>query len=302
MAIKVDELVHFGNLDFLAKKAVEGFITGMHKSPYNGFSVEFSEHSQYNIGDSTRHIDWKVFGRTDKLYLKNYEDETNLRCQIVIDASSSMYYPKETNGKIKFACLAAASLCYLVQKQRDAVGYISFDSKVDTSTPLKSSKLHLHKIFMQLDTLMNRETFQKRTALVDTLHHVAYKMKRRGLIVIFSDLIENEQDWDLLFPALQHLKFQHHEIVIFQTTHHKTELDFQFEDKPHLFQDLESGKEIKLNPLQVRETYIKTAQAKQKELSLKCAQYKIDLIEVDIEKPIEQVLQGYVIKRSKMRR
>lgn len=301
MAIKIEDLVHFGNLDLLAKKAVEGFITGLHKSPYQGFSVEFAEHSQYNTGDSTRHIDWKVFGRTDKLYLKNYEDETNLRCQMIIDASSSMYYPRENFGKIKFACLAAASLCYLIQKQRDAVGFISFSSNMETSTPLKSSKLHLHKIFAQLENLMRKDQKQERTALVDTLHTVAYKMKRRGLIILFSDMLENEKDWNLIFPALQHLKFQKHEVVVFNLLHKKTELEFDFVDKPHIFKDLESGKELKINPMQVREQFMESVQKRQKELYLKCAQYKIDLVDVDIDQNIEQVLHGYMIKRSKMR-
>ena len=143
MAITIKDLAQFGNLEFLAKKAVEGFITGLHKSPYNGFSVEFSEHSQYNIGDSTRHIDWKVFGRTDKLYLKNYEDETNLRCQIIIDASSSMYYPESSKDKINFACLAAAAICHLNQKQRDAVGFMSFNTAIDISTPVSYTHLTL---------------------------------------------------------------------------------------------------------------------------------------------------------------
>lgn len=301
MSLKVEDLVHFGNLDFLAKKAVEGFITGLHKSPYNGFSVEFSEHSQYNTGDSTRHIDWKVYGRTDKLYLKNYEDETNLRCQIIIDSSSSMFYPKESRAKIKFSCMAAASLCYLIQKQRDAVGYIDFNTKIDTSTPLKSSKLHLHKIFMQLEELMNRDSNLAQTALVDTLHHVAYKLKKRALIIIFSDMLENTEHWNLLFPALQHLKFQKHEIVIFQTNHKTTELDFDFEDKPHIFKDLETGKEVKVNPNQIKEQYIENSQELQKEIYLKCAQYKIDLIQVDVDKPIDQILQSYLVKRNKMR-
>jgi uncharacterized protein (DUF58 family) len=300
MPIRVDDLVHFGNLDFLAKKAVEGFITGLHKSPYNGFSVEFAEHSQYNIGDSTRHIDWKVFGRTDKLYLKNYEDETNLRCQIVVDASSSMYYPTESKAKIKFSCLATASLCYLIQKQRDAVGYLSFSDQIETSTPLKSSKLHLYKIFSSLETLMNQESKLQKTSLIDALHTVAYKLKRRGLVIIFSDMIENSKDWEAIFPALQHLKFQKHEIVIFNTVHKKTELDFFFEDKPHIFKDLETGKELKVNPMQVREAYLENAEKRQKEIYLKCSQYKIDLIDVDVDKPIEQVLQGYMIKRSKL--
>ncbi len=301
MAVKIEDLVHFGNLDFLAKKAVEGFVTGLHKSPYNGFSVEFSEHNQYNTGDSTRHIDWKVFGRTDKLYLKNYEDETNLRCQIIIDASSSMYYPRNNFGKIKFSCLAAASLCYLIQKQRDAVGYISFSNEIETSTPLKSSKTHLHKIFMQLEHLMQKDTQNQSTGLVSVLHHVAYKLKRRNLIVLFSDMLENIQHWDLIFPALQHLKFQHHEIIIFHTIHKATEVNFTFEDKAHIFKDLESGKEVRLNPSQVREVFVENAKIKQKELYLKCAQYKIDLIEVDIDQPIDQILQGYMIKRRKMK-
>jgi uncharacterized protein (DUF58 family) len=221
---------------------------------------------------------------------------------LVIDASSSMYYPRENFGKIKFACMATASLAYLIQKQRDAVGFISFNKEIETSIPLKSSKLHLHKIFTQLEALMKKDVKMQSTALVDTLHHVAYKMKRRGLVIIFSDLLENGQNWDLIFPALQHLKFQHHEIIIFHTIDKKTELDFDFADKPLLFRDLESGQELKLNPVQVREQFMLNAAKRNKELYLKCAQYKIDLIEADINQPIEQILQGYIIKRNKMKR
>lgn len=301
MPIATDQLTDFGNLEFLAKQAVEGFITGLHKSPYNGFSVEFAEHSQYNTGDSIRHIDWKVYGRTDKLYLKNYEDETNLKCQLVVDSSSSMYYPSLTKGKIKFAALAAASLAYLIQKQRDAVGLIGFNTEISTSLPLRSSKLHLNTIFNQLTELVEHSTPQKKTGLADILHHVAYKLKRRGLVLVFSDMMENQQEWEAIFPALQHLKYNKHEVVIFHINHKKTELDFEFENKPHIFKDLETGQEIKLNPHQVKETFKARTAAQLKELKLKAAQYRIDFVDADIDQSVDYVLQSYMIKRKQMR-
>lgn len=300
MAITVDQLTDFGNLDFMAKQAVEGFITGLHKSPFNGFSVEFAEHSQYNPGDSTRHIDWKVYGRTDKLYLKNYEDETNLRCQIVIDNSSSMYYPEDTKAKIKYSCLGAASISYLIQKQRDAVGILAFGTDINLSTPVKSSKLHLHNIFTQLSQVIENEQKFEKTALSKTLHQVAHKMGKRGLVIIFSDLLENESEWNNIFPALQHLKHNKHEIVIFNTFHSALENDFDFDNKPHVFTDIESGQKVKINPIQVKQEYKEKRANMLNDIKLKCAQYKIDLVDADVTQPIELILQSYMIKRSKI--
>lgn len=301
MSIRIDQLTDFGNLEFLAKQAVEGFITGLHKSPYNGFSVEFAEHSQYNTGDSTRHIDWKVFGRTDKLYLKNYEDETNLKCQIVLDNSSSMYYPTDTKAKIKFSALATASLCRLMQKQRDAVGFIGFGTDIKVSTPIKSSKLHFHNILTQLHKIIHTPSTLEKTGLVDVLHNVAYKLGKRGLVIIFSDLMENEKNWEETFPALQHLKYNNHEVVIFHVHDKKTEIDFNFENKPHIFTDIETGNKVKVNPNQVKESYIAAKDKITKQIKLKAAQYKIDFIEADIAEPMDLILQSYLIKRNQVR-
>ena len=191
MTLKFDDIRQTGSLELLAKQLVEGFITGLHKSPYHGFSVEFAEHRLYNVGQSTRHIDWKVFARTDRLYTKQYEEETNLRCQIVLDCSSSMYYPAETRAKLKFSVYCASALAYLLHKQRDAVGLCLFSDKIDTITPVKSTSAHLEKLFSLLDTLAESGTAtRKDTHVADVLHEIAEKIHRRSLIIIFSDMFE----------------------------------------------------------------------------------------------------------------
>eukprot|EP01137_Pigoraptor_chileana_P034812 Opistho-2@27915 len=156
------QIRQYGNIEFLAKQMVEGFITGLHKSPFHGFSVEFAEHRLYNNGESTRHIDWKVFAKTDRIYTKRYEEETNLRCHLIIDTSSSMYYPEKTNGKIVFSTMAAAALAYMLQKQKDAISLITFSSSVEIQTPVKSTPSHIHKIFLDLENLLQKKKKKKK--------------------------------------------------------------------------------------------------------------------------------------------
>ncbi len=297
----LSEVRKFGNIEFLAKKAVEGFITGLHKSPYNGFSVEFAEHKQYNTGDSTKNIDWKVYARTDKLYLKNYEEETNLRCQLIIDTSSSMYYPESNNGKLTFSIYSAAALAIMLQKQRDAVGLTTFSDKINISTPVKSNTAHLHKLFIHLEQLLRSTPPQETSSIAETLHLIAAKQHRRSLIILFSDMLENQQSQEELFTALQHLKHNKHEILLFHAMDYKTEQEFEFEERPHEFIDLESGDRIKLSPTQIKEHYVKSMAEFTKNITLKCAQYKIDYIQADINKSLDQILLPYLVKRKKMR-
>jgi uncharacterized protein (DUF58 family) len=297
-----DEIKRSGNLELLARQLVEGFITGLHKSPYHGFSVEFAEHRLYNEGQSTRHIDWKVFARTDRLYTKQYEEETNLRCLLVIDSSPSMYYPRDTAAKLRFSIHAASALAYLLHRQRDAVGLCLFSDKVDEFTPIKSTTSHLDKLFNLLDRKLKAgQQDLKGTNVAKVLHEVAEKTHKRSLIIIFSDMFDGNEDHNELFKALQHLKHNRHEVLLFHVSDHDTELQFNFDDRPYEFVDLENGEKIKLNPVEIRtrfETY--TTQFHQA-LRMKCNQLKIDFISANSRMNYFQVLQSYLIKRAKMK-
>ena len=301
MKFSLEDVKQFGNIELLAKQMVEGFITGLHKSPYHGFSVEFAEHRLYNNGESTRHIDWKLFTKTDRLYTKRYEEETNLRCQLIIDQSSSMYYPTENFGKMRFSVMAGAALTYLLHKQRDAVGLQTFSDKLEIETQVKSSAAHIHKLFLTFSDLLEKPRVEKRTNVAQILNQLAQKIHRRSLVVIFSDMFDNESNEDELMAALQHLKHRRHEVLLFHVTDHKTEFNFEFEDRPYEFIDSESKEKIKLNPAGIKKQFRAQMDQKHHDLYLKCAKLKIDLIEADINEGFDQVLKSYLIKRGKMR-
>jgi uncharacterized protein (DUF58 family) len=296
------DLQDFGNLELLSQQVVEGFITGLHKSPFHGFSVEFAEHRLYNTGDSIKNIDWKLYGRTDKLFVKRFEEETNLRCQIVMDVSSSMYYPEKNFNKLLFSVFSAASLIYLFKKQRDAFGLSCFSDKLELTTPAKSTAIHQKYLFSELEKLMRRERSGDGTSVAPALHEIAEQIHKRSLVIIFSDMLEGGDNAQLseIFSALQHLKHNKHEVVIFNVLDHKMELDFNFENRPYHFVDLESGEELKFHPGNVKEAYLSAIRAYHKELKLKCAQYQIDLIDADIHAGFYQILHSYLIKRAKM--
>lgn len=302
------EVKDLGNLEMLARQVVEGFIIGLHKSPFHGFSVEFAEHRLYNQGESTRNIDWKVYARTDKLFTKRFEEETNLRCQIVMDASSSMYFPDESDvkgggvymNKARFSALAAASLMNLLQKQRDAFGITLFDESVRLHTQCKSSTMHYRLMLTHLHQFINNPTGSKNTAAAKALHEVAESIHRRSLVVIFSDMFEQTEDNDHLFAALQHLKHNKHEVILFHVTDKSKELDFEFENRPYLFIDMESGERLRLQPKQVKQHYVEQVGNFMQQLKFKCLQYKIDFVEADISRGFRTVLQSYLVKRSKM--
>jgi uncharacterized protein (DUF58 family) len=300
MKLDLEGIKELGHIDFLARQLVEGFITGLHKSPYHGFSVEFAEHRLYNTGESTKLIDWKVFAKTERLYTKRFEEETNLRCQLVVDNSSSMHYPVPGKGKLKFSLLAAGALAYLLQKQRDAVGLCTFSEEIEITTPIKSTSTHLNKIFIQLQHLATEDKLGARTSVATVLHEIAEKNKRRSLVVIFSDMFDNEEA-DEVFKGLQHLKHNQHEILLFHVTDKHTEFDFDFDDRPHEFIDLESGEKMKLNPNEVKKTYREQINSFYHELKIRCGQLKIDFIPMDIGSDFNEVLNAYLIKRAKMR-
>lgn len=293
------------NIELLAKQVVEGFIIGLHKSPFHGFSVEFAEHRLYNPGESTRDIDWKVYARSDKMFSKKFEEETNLRCQIIIDASSSMYFPADKAhkglNKLQFSALVAASLMNLFKKQRDAFGLSIFDSDVRLHTKCRSATSHYRLLLTHLDKILKEDQQKKTTATATSLHQLAESIHRRSLVIIFSDMFDHAESSDDLFAALQHLKYAKHEVVLFHVTDKKHELDFEYENRPYLFVDMESGEEIKLQHQQVKELYVSKVQEYKNVLKLKCLQYRIDFVEADINEGFVPVLQSYLVKRNKMK-
>ncbi|WP_392348559.1 DUF58 domain-containing protein [uncultured Polaribacter sp.] len=294
------------NLSLLAKQVVEGFITGIHKSPFHGFSVEFSEHKLYNIGESTRHIDWKLFAKTEKLYTKKYEEETNLRCHIVIDNSASMHYPivqkqtVSTLNKVGFSAIAAASLMEILKRQRDAVGLSIYADSYEYYAPEKGSERHRSMLLYELEQLL----VSKSSAATDTytyLHEIAEKLHRRSLIFVFTDMFQPNKDNAVLFEALKHLKFNKHEVVLFHTYDGKTEFNFNFDNAPKKFIDVETGEEININTENVQEKYTQLVRNYFKELKNKCLQYKIDYLPVDINTGYNTVLTSYLISRKKIK-
>ena len=296
---------NLSKLELLASQVVEGFITGLHKSPFHGFSVEFAEHRLYNTGESTRHIDWKLFARTDKLFLKRYEEETNLRCRILLDTSSSMDYPEpggdDKHNKLTFSVYAAAALTELLRRQRDAVGISTFSDAVELHTETKSNQAHHKYLFNQLELLLNANRAAKKTAAVDALHLLAERIPRRSLVVIFSDMFDNSEKADQLFPALQHLKYNKHEILLFHVADQQKEWFLNFENRPYTFTDTETGEQVKAHPNDVKDAYIQRMSEFNKEMKLRCGQYGIQFVETDIAEGFNQVLLRYLVQREKMR-
>jgi uncharacterized protein (DUF58 family) len=306
--IQRNRLQPYTKLEMLAKQVVEGFITGLHKSPFHGFSVEFAEHRLYNNGESTRHIDWKLYGKTDKMFVKRYEEETNLRCQIVIDNSSSMFFPVREKldidhpNKITFSVYAAACIMQLLRRQRDALGLSLFDEKVHLHTQAKSNSVHHKFLLGKLEELLSPIAPEEHctSQVTDSLHFISENIHRRSLVVLFSDMFDVASDNAAMFDALQHLRYNKHEVILFHVVDKAKELDFDYENRPYRFIDMESGAEIKLQPAEVRKTYSEAIGNFHQELKLKCAQYKIDFIEADINKGFEQVLLPYLLKRERM--
>ena len=287
-------------IDFLARKLVEGFITGLHKSPYHGFSVEFAEHRLYNTGESTRHIDWKVFAKTDKLFTKRFEEETNLRCHIIIDASSSMRYPEDTQAKLTFSVYAAAALSWLLHKQRDAVGLTTFSDRILEQSEVRSTQTHIHKLFIMLDNLLKNPADQQKTNISAVLHEVANTIHKRSLVVIFSDMFSGRESHEGLISSLMHLRHNKHEVILFHVADHQTEVNFEFTDRPHLFIDLESGEKIKLQPSQIKQTYANRAKSELNYLKNKCGQLGIEFVTADTREDYNHIFNSFLIKRSKM--
>lgn len=298
------DLAKFGNLELLAKQVVEGFITGLHKSPFHGFSVEFAEHRLYNTGESTKHIDWKLYGKTDKLFTKKYDEETNLRCQIVIDCSSSMYFGKpDSLNKLEFSILAAASFIELLKKQRDAIGISFFSNTLEVHSQAKSSIAHQHYIYQELEKRLHAFSpkIMSQTNAISCIHDIAEITHKRSLILLFTDLLDDTRNESEFIEALQHLRHNKHEVIVFHTLEKSSELELELGNRPLRMIDMETGEEMKLQPSEVRANFQERARTYYYDIKLKCGQLNIDFVEIDIAEGVEVVLQKYLIKRQKMK-
>jgi uncharacterized protein (DUF58 family) len=304
---QIEKISRFQHLELLANQIVEGFISGMHKSPYHGFSAEFAEHKVYNAGESTKHIDWKLFAKTDRLFTKRFEEETNLRCHIIIDNSSSMHYPrlKESQNffenKIGFSVLASAVLMNILKKQRDAVGLSVFSDKYEYYAPEKGSDRHHRMILNTLETLLSKNTVQKSTEIVTFLHQIAEKIHRRSMIILFTDMFQSSSsisNEEALFSALQHLKRNKHKVVLFHVVDQKTELNFDFDNTPKKFTDLETGEEIAVFADTIKEEYEIQVKHYFKKLALTCSQNQIKYIPVSTGENFEKILMTYLVEKQ----
>jgi len=302
----INELNGFLNLELLARQVVEGFISGMHKSPFHGFSAEFAEHKIYNNGESTKHIDWKLFAKTDKLYTKRYEEETNLRCHLIIDNSSSMHFPQVKSfdrnnlNKINFSVLAAASLMHILKKQRDAVGLSVYSETYEFYAPEKGGERHRHMLLKELEQVVSSNPKNKKTNSYKFLHQIAEKLKRRSLVFLFTDMFQDDKEEAELFEALKHLKYNKHEVVLFHVIDKKHELNFDFEGAPKRFTDVETGVHIDLYADNFKESYQRMTKIYFDSLKLQCAKYRIKYVEVDIEENFEKILTTYLVERQKI--
>ena len=300
---QIEKISSFQHLELLANQVVEGFISGMHKSPFHGFSAEFAEHKVYNVGESTKHIDWKLFAKTDRLYTKKYEEETNLRCHLIIDNSSSMHYPKLKSdepffhNKIGFSVLASAVLMNLLKKQRDAVGLSVYSDTYEYYAPEKGSDRHHRMILNRLENLLENPKQTKSTDTITFLHQIAEKVHRRSMIILFTDMFQLGNQ-EALFNALQHLKHNKHKVVVFHVIDKKTEINFNFDNAPRKFIDVETGEEINIFADNVKVEYEKRVNEYFKNLALNCAQNKIKYVPVAVDESFEKILTTYLVEKQ----
>ncbi len=300
MNINPEILSQIKGLELKAKKIIEGFIAGLHKSPYHGFSVEFAEHRPYNTGDDFKHIDWKVYAKKERFYVKQYEEETNLRCFLVLDTSSSMYFKHKAQWtKLEYSAYLAAAMAYLMQGQRDAVGFASFADTLRTILPAKGTRRHLRRIFLEIEPYLtiNKGDF---TASAAALHELAERIHQRSLVVIFTDLFENIETHDALISALKHLRHRKHDIILFNITEHYTELNLNLEHERYLLEDLESGEQLEISPAQIAQDYRAKVTMYLQRFKQACNEFQIDFESVSTEQPFSEALIHYLKKRSRL--
>lgn len=308
MSGESENFSRYNSIEFKTNKIVEGFITGLHKSPFHGFSVEFAEHRLYNSGESTRHIDWKLYARTDKIFVKKYEEETNLRCLLVLDTSSSMYFPfgknisMENPNKLSFSIYAAGCLSHLLYKQRDAFGLAQINERIDSMSEIKTTFAHKQRIFTLLEQLLqSKETKNTLTNIDKPLHEIAERIHKRSLIIIFTDLFSTLSSDQELIKALQHLRYNKHEIILFYVYDKEKEVELDFKERPYRFVDAESGEEVKITPSQLKDRYSEAVKEKIANIKAQCNNLQIDFVQADINKGFDQIMLPFLIKRSRLK-
>ena len=301
------ELAQIESFELRARAVVEGFITGLHKSPFHGFSVEFAEHRAYNPGDPLRHVDWKVYGRSDRLVTKRYEEETNLRHYVVLDTSASMRYAGAAGiSKLAYGATLAGALHVLMARQRDATGLVAFDRTLHTLVPPKSTRGHVRTLLARLATIAEGDEAGSDTNAATALHQVAERIPRRSLVVLISDLFDTSTgdgaatDADETVRALRHLRHRGHEVVVLHVLDDATERRFDVPDRPVRIKDLETGQERTLQPAQVREGYRAAADAFLDNLARACRQSGVDYQPLDTARPYDQALRAYLDKRRRL--
>jgi uncharacterized protein (DUF58 family) len=279
------------SIELKARLVVEGFIVGLHRSPYHGFSVEFAEHRQYMPGDDFKHIDWKVYGKSDRFYIKQFEEETNLKAYILLDASNSMGYKSDGISKLEYGSYLAASLAYLMLRQQDAPGLLVYDDKIRAYIPPKGARLHITPILRQLNAIVP----SSKTDAAVAFHELADRVRRRGLIIVISDLLD---DPDKMLLGLKHFRHRQHEVIVFQVLD-PFERNFAFKSEAR-FKDMETGRELLTDPWQIREEYIKRLEEYIAHISHVCRDSQIDYHLLDTSVPFDKALFGYLAKRSKL--
>ena len=305
MLLKPDLLSQLAPLELRARKIVEGFISGLHKSPYYGFSVEFAEHRPYNPGDDLKHVDWKVYAKTERFYVKQYEEETNLRCYLLLDTSSSMYYKYFAEwSKLRYGINFGAALIYLMHRQRDACGIIPFSDEIEAFIPAKSSYSHLRLLFGELEKRLEEEKqgakAKKKTATAEVIHEVAKRLNHRSLVVIITDLFERADEHDNLVSSLKHLRHRNHEVILFNIMERKSERELDFPDRRFVMEDMETGSQMEVMPAQVREDYKKKVAEYTHRFKMACSEFQIDFEELDTQEAFDLALLAYLNKRKKL--
>ena len=286
-----DIISRLNNLSLKPRFVVEGFIVGLHKSPYHGFSVEFSEHRAYGAGDEIRHVDWKLWGKTDRFFIKQFEEETNLKSYLLVDQSLSMTYKSKNMTKLEYAQILAASLGYLMLKQQDAVGLTLFDDRIRVNIPARSKRSHLNIILSKMQNIIAGPE----TTIAPVLHKTAEAIKKRGLIILISDLFD---DPDKVLSGLQHFRYKGHEVIVFHVLDPQ-ELTLDFTQRTR-FRDMESGEEIVTDPWHIQSDYQKSMEQFCDYIKSNCRQKNIDYVQLSTYLPLDMALSEYLIKRKRI--
>lgn len=289
--LEPETVAKLSNLGLVSRLVVEGFISGMHRSPHKGFSVEFAEHRQYVAGDDLRYLDWTVYARTDHFFIKQYEEETNVKAYILLDKSASMGFGSGAVTKLEYSSYLAAALSYLMIQQRDGAGLVTFDSKIRRLLPPRSRPTQLRAILEEMEGIEAGEP----SNISQTFHDLAENIKRRALIIVLSDLLGDPAE---ILPALQHFRHKKHEVLIFHIFD-KQELEFEYQDYA-TFEDMETGRQLPLDPAFFRRTYIERIQAFQSRYRKFASEQRMDYVVLDTSVPYDRSLMAYLSRRKRM--